>query len=392
MRIWARALLLAFLPVLAGGCSLPKGYRIEEIQNILVAGLDAEGEEISLTVLVDTIEQGGEAGQKTIGQKLYTAAGKTVFEALRNLYGYTDRHVSLFHLQYIVIGEEAARQGIDRYLSFFCEDDETTLLHALIIARGTTARGFLQRTASVDSQYVDKLNALFSEAPLTGKSRETELLEYAISRKRPWIDLRIPIVTLMTDPIPQNEGEQGNASFRLEGYGLFREDALAGFLDGSLARGVNFITDEIREAVLTVVNLNGRYAALEIMKSRAVITPKYGDPLSAAITLTVTSNLTEYEGDGDLMRDEYILDLERQQNALIRQEVERALAALQQCGTDVIGLGDAFYHADPAAWREIKERWTDIFSGIDISVEVKSKVQCVYTMINAPGGEGEGTR
>lgn len=71
---------IAVLLVLTG-CMLPKQYPIENIQNILVAGVDIEDGQIKLTVLADKIISGGQAGNEKIVTQIYSGKGATVSEA-----------------------------------------------------------------------------------------------------------------------------------------------------------------------------------------------------------------------------------------------------------------------------------------------------------------------
>ena len=52
---------------------------------------------------------------------------------------------------------------------------------------------------------------------------------------------------------------------------------------------------------------------------------------------------------------------------------------LQKEGTDVIGMGDAFYHKDPKKWQSINANWQEIFSTLNITVKVNVYIQGVTT-------------
>ena len=71
---------ILFVIFLCQGCSFPQPYPIEDTQNILVAGIDIDGDDIILTVLADSIKQTDEAGNSQIENELYDAKGKTILK------------------------------------------------------------------------------------------------------------------------------------------------------------------------------------------------------------------------------------------------------------------------------------------------------------------------
>ena len=376
----------------AGCNSFPAQYPIENAQNILIAGIDTDGEDIVVSILVDTIEPGGESGKEQIVYKLYVETGKTVFEAKRKFHTYTDKRISWYHTKYIVIGEKAAKEGIDRLLAFFCEDDETRLLFRLIVAKGMTAKDFLQQANSEKDDLGGYLDTLFSEVARTGKSREIHLINYGIYREMPWQSVYIPSAETYSNPMQpgssDGEGETSgvnqNLLVKLEGFALFDEDKLAGYLNGEQAQGLNFINNDFVSANITVQDEGGNNISLEIMNSSTKPKPDF-DTMSVTIEVDINSNLVEYQGREDVFDYKYIEDLEQKLNAYITGEIEGAILVMQQYGTDAAFIGDSFYHQNPVKWEDIKDDWKSVFTGLDFTVKVNSSVQCTYELTNALG-------
>lgn len=386
-------LILAVL--VAPGCAFPQPFPIENKQNILIIGFDYDGDDIVLTVLVDSIVQQGEAGQEKISHKLYSTKGKTILEAKRKFHKFTDKKVAFYQLRHIIIGEQAAKNGVDRVIKFFAQDDETNLLHTLIIAKGMTAKEYLERESAGEKQLPDVLNSLFDETSNTGYSKKINIMDYAIMRETPWKSLYIPTILLLKDPIryfntnsqsnQKQSSQQTSTLSSLEGFGLFDEDKLIGFLDANMARGMLFIIGEIGSTAISVKDNKDNYVALEVMESKAKIIPDFEDPVSAVIEITVKSNLDEYQESEEVLDEAYIKDLEEKLNQYIKNETLQTLSYLQDKQMDVIGIGDAFYHSNPVKWQDIEEDWKQIFSDLDIEVKVTSYIQYSYTTTNAVG-------
>lgn len=382
-------LLIMFLIIIgAQGCELPQSYPIEEIQNILIAGIDIEDEDIILTVVVDTLSKGGSPGEEQTGTKIYTATGNTISEAKRSLHKYTEKRISLYHLAYIIIGQKAAEQELAKSINYFIELDESSLLIKLIVTKEMTAQEFIKMANKGKANPADNLHALLEETTRTAKASEVKLLEYAIVQERAWEDFYIPTLQKYANPLEESSGDEKEQGplYKLEGYAIFKDNKLNQFLNGDSARGLNFLLDEVNSTVIKVKDTNGQYATFEIIDSKTKLIPKVKDTsLSATVEVDVKSNFLEYYEKKAMLTEEYLNDLKQKHSEAIKKEIEQTLFLLQKEGTDVIGMGDAFYHKDPKKWQSINANWQEIFSTLNITVKVNVYIQGSYYLDNALG-------
>lgn len=385
--------LLASALLLASGCSFPESYPIEKEQNILIAGVDVEGENIVLTVLVDSVSAGGQPGEEKVQYKLYQAAAKTIYEADEMLHQTLPKRPSWYHTKYIILGEEAAKSGVDRLFNFFSEDDETRLLYRIAVTQGMTAKDFLSKANTGKSDLADYFDTLFAAADRTGKSREIHLINFAPARETGWVSVYMPVLKMFPNPVSSGGSDSGGSSsggsaetmVMLNGFALFDEDKLVGFLSGDISRGLNFITNDVKGSSFSVKDKDGNGVGLELMQSKAEIKPSY-DPLSAVIEINVQSNLVEYHLVSP-MNEQDVQNLEQQQNELICNEVAQAIKRMQELKSDPAHIMDTFYHSDPVKWQQIKGDWKNIFANLNITVKVNSKVLNTYELREAIGKE-----
>lgn len=401
MKRRAALLLLSILFVLGfAGCSLPESYPIEDSMNILVAGLDVEGEDIVLTVYVDTIK-GTKPGEEEVSYKLFTAKGKTVFEAKRALHAFVEKRVSWFHTKFLIVGEEAAKQDIDDMFSFFMEDDETRFLYRIAVAKGMKAQDFLKKASGIKVPLSDYLDTLFREVARTGMSREIHLLNYAAYREIPWVSVYIPTVELFENPAGESEaggesGKEGGGSsekqekaylVKVEGFAIFDEDKLSGYLDRYLARGLNFINNEVSSTVIAVNDYDGSKVSLELLSAEANIKPDF-DAMSVEIEVSVDSNIVEFTAVNPL-NEQDMLYVAQQQNEYVCSEIAQTVSALKEMGCDPGFIMDEFYHKDPVKWQGMKDNWKEVFSKLNVKVKVTTKILNVYEITDAVGKGGD---
>ena len=374
---------LFILTIMLPGCDMPSKHSIEDVQNIVVAGLDMDGDGVLLTVLVDTMEKGQSTEAQKIGTKIYKAQGQTIFEAKRTLHQYTEKHISWDQLKYIIIGEATARQGIDRYLSFFCENEENKFTHEVAITKGFTASEFIEQANSTEVSLYDVLATLSKEDIQTGITSCVSLSDYAQIRLRPSDDLMLPTMLLLHNPVYCSQDNEPANFVKMEGYAIFRDDQLADFLDQESARALNIVLNKIKSTDFIVKDTNDNNAALELTHSTAKIKPDY-QTLSATIEIQLLLNLVEFESDNT--DQNYLHTLENNLNSLVEQQLQTMIDIVQRQASDVLLLGNAFYHENPEKWQEIKADWHTIFPTIPITAKVTSTIQCSYNLQNSIGG------
>jgi spore germination protein KC len=379
--------LLLFL----SGCVLPKQYPIENIQNILVAGVDIENGQIKLTVLTDKIISGGQAGNEKIVTQIYSGKGVTVSEAENMIKAHSEKNVSWYHLKYIVIGEEAAKRDIKEVLDYFIENDETRFSHELAVTKGMPASEFFAKVVTPQVNLSDDLDSLFIKSEQIGLSSEVSMLDYARNSESAWSDLYIPTVQVIPTAQKENAkgteggGQEAEYLTKLGGFALFKNNMLAGYLDERQAMGLNIATNKLQNAIFTVTDMNGKPVSLEIVSSKADIKTDLSGMPSAEIRIKLDSFLQEYHESAGVTKDEYIKYLEDQQNNYVRSIITEALSQAQLLGTDVFGIGSALYHAHPVDSQKIRDKWSELFPAMAISVQAESKIRSTYNMQNAVG-------
>jgi spore germination protein KC len=217
------------------------------------------------------------------------------------------------------------------------------------------------------------------------------MLDYARNSQSAWSDLYIPTVQVIPTAQKENAkgteggGQEAEYLTKLGGFALFKNNMLAGYLDERQAMGLNIATNKLQNAIFTVTDMNGKPVSLEIVSSKADIKTDLSGMPSAEIRIKLDSFLQEYHESAGVTKDEYIKYLEDQQNNYVRSIITEALSQAQLLGTDVFGIGSALYHAHPVDSQKIRDKWSELFPAMTISVQAESKIRSTYNMQNAVG-------
>jgi len=175
-----RRIILAAVPILLllnlTGCKhsfLPPRKEIDDLQLVQVIGIDKlsySTNDCMLTVASKNLEVGGSQEQSggtdgsSGGSKskalVLTSTGKTFFDAARNIQTHSNKTIFWGHSQYYLIGEEAAKDNISKYIDFFTRDHELRIDSKVYIVKGSTAKDLIEQFNKSEYYIAEKLDIL----------------------------------------------------------------------------------------------------------------------------------------------------------------------------------------------------------------------------------------
>lgn len=371
------------------GCITQFKGAITLTESITVVGIDEENGKVELTIILKLIQPvtNEESGKK---QKIsiYTSYGETIFDAVRNFHAYTDKDIFWGHADYIIIGQDTAKNGINKYLDFFVRDHETKLNAKVVITQNSTASEFINNTDVEQSTLNDMLKSLFNDTDALSQSYPVSLMDYMhmINDKR--MELYLPCVQ-MVNYRKKADNEIDKKDVQLNGYAIFNEDKLIGIVNDKMARGVNWLINEVASGIIVAKDQKGNKISLEIINAESKIEADFSKDIpSAKIKIEFTTNIGEYQGDDDIFHNDIIEYIVKEQNKIIEKEVENIIHYLQTKKCDVAGFCNKIYHKYPVKSKDIGN-WGDIFKKMEISVEVTSRINRIYNIAEPVGHKGE---
>lgn len=379
-------LMLTVTIFLLTGCMFPSKASIELSEDIPVVGIDEEDGQVKLTITTLTIqpvaEEGSDEPQKV---EVYTAKGETVFDAVRNFHAYTDKDIFWGHMEFVIVGEETAKKGITRYLDFFIRDHETNLTASVMVAQGSTAEEFIKKTKIPRVTLSDYLQSLFTDVGSMSESSEVSLIHYMCLVNCDWENLYLPCIQLV-NVLEKSKEEEDIKDVQLNGYAIFNDQEFTGIANGKLARGINWMINEISSGIIVAKDHQGEKVSLEIIDGGSEIETDFsGDEPTAKIKVQFSTNIGDYKGVEDIFKKDIIDYIVADQERIVKKEIEDTLAFLQKNKSDVIHLGDKLNHKYPVKTKDLLVDWDEIFSNMEITVEVESRINRIYE-IKAPAG------
>lgn len=365
------------------GCKSPLSDMVE-IENVFIvnaAAIDSgfKGEKVKLTVISKVLNVEGKEPSRTGGttSEILSAQGRTVFEAARNLNLYSNRRIFWGHLRYIILNKNAAQKDVMDFLDFFVRGRESRLYARLLVVKGSRAENVLSANISSRESLVDILDGLFRESERLSISRAVTLRE-SIAK----FDSRLTDVCIPSVQLAQNYSQEDSLSkevIKLDGFAVFKGPRLVDFITGGTARGVNWITGEVKSCPLTVTDSAGKEVSIDIINATSRISAEFKNDLPEVTVIIETSgNLHEQQSNENLFNDTDMSNLGKKLAAKVKDEAEGAVSFAQANGVDILDLGDALYHRYPLQWEKIERNWKTIFPVINIKVAVKARINRSY--------------
>ena len=343
--------LLCLLLTLNGCSGLPYPREMGDMALLRTMGVDPEEEGVALTVSTGPRARGIQG--ETEPSLVLSARGGSLGQAALALQGLSDSYVFFGYVDQLLLGEELTGQGVLPLLDYFARDVELGLGAQVWDIRGSSAREAVE--SGGEKGVEGRLSTLRTDGEMgvaaiarTAGEVYADLLE--------WGAAYLPALEL--------SGEEG-ATLLDGGYAILKDGALAGYLEGEEARGLELLAGAPAAHVLTLTLPQAGEVTVRI--TGAVTVCRLTAEGGLKVNCRVTAHLLEYARP--LTQEE--LGLAREQ---IRDQegarLKRTLDRLRELETDCLGLGPQAGLFRPALWSSLEEDWPEHFARLEPEIKV----------------------
>lgn len=357
-------LLLIASTLLLGGCW---NYReMEKLSIVTGFAIDKSTQGHKYHMTFEFLDLSGQQ----VGSKLLETEGDTVFDAVRNAIGKSQKKLLFSECKVVVISKDLASEGITPLLDFISRDTEPRLTITPIISEEKTAAEILQQKPVTDQlicleidQMLAQNSSSLSEAPRVKLYQVNNMLGGEGT------SLILPAIKVTK--------EQTATTLELAGTVFFKKDKLTGFLDRDQSKFLLFIKDQIHGGVLLTNPDSGNgKITLEILGNQTKITPVIkNNLLSIKIDIKMVCALGEDQTSKNYSTVDGIKKVEKSaEKALETGVLDLIKSAQTQHGSDIFGFGNLVYQNDPQWWEQAKPNWDQTFRTLNVSVAADVKI------------------
>lgn len=371
--------LTAMLLMVACGSLLTACWDRREVNDVafvLGSALDKDGPllrgtvQIALPGQLDGSKGGG--GGTSGGSKAWyveSRSANSIREIVHSEQSMLSRRLNFSHRRVLVIGEDVARDGIDRVMDALARVPQNRLTALLIVSKGP-AYGVLAADTPAEQFPAEALRELAAEFFRTPRTLKVVIATLHTAGK----DVALPVASLAPADTTKNSGES-RLTVRVSGLAVFTESKLSALLEDDEARGALWLMGEGRMPEMTVRSPTGDGSISARFPDYTItIRPNAFDgTVSFRAHIRAAGSIVENESYYSISHPDHIAQVEHAFENQIRKDALSALAKLQQLPSDVVGFGNILHTKKPVLWQQLHRNWYDYYRRmkLDLSVEVQ---------------------
>ena len=367
-------LLFALLVFTAGApvsSLLPQHTDLTHRMIVRAIGIDADGEDIHLTLAADSLTEDSEV-------TLVEGAGKTFYEALQQATSYATRSIFLGHTEQVLLGEAAARQTLPGFLDFMARNYQVRMNIGVLTVEDGTARDALSVPSTDGNSVLSILETLLTDLEYNSLSREISLAQVFRDMQAPNVMTKTPALRVVRDE------EDKPAMLELVGYAVYDQVQLQYFFEDASARAISILEGSYTVGEETVSHEEIGDVSFGISQMETALQLDFSGPAPrVTYEIELLASISE-----QFWTDPEKSGLQEQDLALCQQLLEQkigddvrgVLAFAQREGRDITGLGDYIYRHAPYRWETLKENYAEIFPQIQMQVQVRAELKNDYVL------------
>ncbi len=385
--------IILILIFLSTGCW---NYReLNEVSIVEAIGIDKIDDQYSISVQVINAKMlntnsssGGNATESPF--TIYEATGETIDDALDKILLVCPKELYLGQMNLLALGEEIAKEGISEIFDFFMRDNEVRKIFPVIIVKGDKAVNALKVIPPI--KVVNSINIKSiaeSNKKITGFISNRLFDEVLMCY---YVEGRYPTVTAVEILKESDNGENvdnisktdDNTKVKIIGSAIFLKDKLKGYLEDNDSLAYNLLRNTLKRMTISFAcDDQNNYGTVAFNTAKLKIIPELkNNTPSAKIMIDGTAVVTEYNCKIDLLKEKSITQIEDMLKKELINIVDNGIYKIQKVyKSDVIGIGERFYKDENKYWKEVSDKWDEIFPSLKISTDAKIKINRISSTV-----------
>ncbi|MDO4983938.1 MAG: Ger(x)C family spore germination C-terminal domain-containing protein [Eubacteriales bacterium] len=260
-----------------------------------------------------------------------SGVGTTIEAALENIRN-RRREQSLFvrHTEHIIVGEEAARRGMEDILEYICRSPDMRIDTPLYILRGNDASALISGAGDI-SRIMDGISD-YPDGAL--RSTASDILGDTLHRSGALVG---------TLELSRSSGGSDEITALPAGSAVIRDDRLCAFLDAGETLGAAFLANRVNGGTLTVSDSRTGTVSLSVTDGGCDIYPilsEAGELTGISVSARLSAAVSEIDGGVAAGSAVYMRRLTDLTEELLSEKINSVLRLAASLGTDFLGLGE----------------------------------------------------
>ncbi|OAS17104.1 hypothetical protein A8708_02485 [Paenibacillus oryzisoli] len=325
---------------------------------------------------------GGSPGQQA-PVMVFSTSGSSIRGAVQQSSLEMPRSLFFAHNRVIVIGENAAKEGISQLLDVYLRNSDSRETVGLLITSGE-GRKILEQIVPLEKVPGAAIKNMIHNEDMNGsnfKQVSIYQLMMGIASDAPY--------TIVPEIVISGEGENNTIAtlkktffsnkLRLGRSAVFKKDKLAGWFTPHEEYGMSWIRNTIKRTTLYFGCTPGSMdvkAALRVDRSTTKMKPirTTDGRLIMHVDVNTVGTINENACSNDLTQPKDLHAFEQVAGAEITRLMTESFQAAVKKNLDVFHFADTIHKHDPTYWKQIKPNWDEHFAQLQFESHVKVKI------------------
>ena len=395
-------IIICMLLSLSGCSGIYSNFReLERLLVIQTMGIDFAEEGVGISLA---------SGAKSDGSspvRLFST-GVSVTSAVAHILSYSqEQELFLSHTSHVVLGEEAAKNGINGYLFYICRSPNLRTDIPLYIVKGGTAQEAVMQVGDGSKGISEVLEAVRANVDERGDSKAFSASDLLRDLERNGSGLVCAIEcspsiqeggtkqeggsgsSSGTDSAesPDSTGGSGSGEEKQEkqaltaaavGYGVIRGDRLCAYIDKEQAIGVGLLLNIVGISNIVVKDRYTTPVTLELDQGSSEIKPVWAEDGSLEmldIQIKAAANIAEIGGGGHFSEPDYEDYLTAQLETAVSERVSSVIQLSKTLQADFLGLGNIVEMDDAEKYRALGGDFASLLPGLTVRISVSGQIK-----------------
>jgi spore germination protein KC len=326
---------------------------------------------------------GGQGGGGSGGGAITLVAsekGINLSDALSKLQGVLPRKVFWGQCKVFIFGEKVAKDGIQKDMDFLLRHPQTRERAYMFVGEGK-AKQYLEPAPKLErtsSEVIRELSKSRIGMDVTMKDLDEMLMGNSHAAALPYLEMRTHT----------KSGKDSTVAPKIVGTAVFRKDRMVGTITERETRGVVWLKNKIKGYTVNVKpEKTAGDVSLDPVSASVRLKPEIQNGMwKMNVQIRTEGNVLQNQTNFSLSDHQFQKILEKAYQEAIKKRIQLALQPLQhKMKADIVGFADEFNRKYPNKWKQVDNRWDEVFSKVKVEINVEAHIRRSGS-ITDPGG------
>lgn len=365
-------IIICILPLLCGCGGMRKQYRrLEQMLVVQTLGLDEDENGHRLTL--------SSASSNSQKAACLSGSGRTISSALERIRNYSfEEDIFCAHVSHVLIGEEAAKAGIEDILSYICHSPELRIDLPLYIIKGGTAEETISSIGGESKGITELIDSIRSAMEHRGDGNVFTAAEILGNTERNGSALVCAIEYAPSSEKAPEEGAEELKTAAVYGYAVLKGNKLVKYIDNKDAVAVGFLLGKPGICEIDLKDHDGHTVTLEIDSGSAELQPVWDEQgylKGIDVKAKASASVLETTGHGsDFDNAEYANYLVAQLEKELSTRIGNVLKLSKTLRADFLDLAGKLEFCEPQHYRAAVGELSELLPKLELRVSVRGKL------------------